>query len=99
MGWLDAERASLVATVSMAVDTGRDQAAAHLPLILAQYLDWRRRFDDLLALTAISLAAARRLGDRHREGIALNNLSNALRQVRRFDEAITACQDAIDGRR
>ena len=32
LDWLDAERASLVAAVSMAADTGRDQAAMHLPL-------------------------------------------------------------------
>lgn len=35
---LDAERASLVAAVSMAADTGRDQAALRLPLVLAVYL-------------------------------------------------------------
>ncbi len=92
--WLDAERASLVAAASMAADTGRDQAAMRLPLLLAEYLRWRRRFDDWLPAATISLDTARRLGDRRGEADALNNLGNALRQVRRFDEAITACQDA-----
>jgi len=39
-------------------------------------------------------AIYRETGDRHREGSALNNPGNALRAVRRFDEAITAHQDA-----
>jgi hypothetical protein len=34
------------------------------------------------------------MGDRHREGTALNNLGVALREVRWFDEAIAAHQDA-----
>ena len=62
-GWMR-ERASLVAAVSMAADTGRDQAAVSLPLLLAEYFGWRRRFDDWLATMTISLNAARRLGDR-----------------------------------
>lgn len=48
----------------------------------------------MLAVTTISLNAARRLGDRHREGMALTSLGNALFQMRRFDEAITAHHDA-----
>ena len=37
LAWLDAERASLVAAVSMAADTGRDQIALHLPNALVEY--------------------------------------------------------------
>jgi tetratricopeptide (TPR) repeat protein len=92
--WLDAERASLIAAVTMAADTGRDQIAMRLPLNLVGYLSWRRRFDDWIAITAISLDAARRLGDRSNEGSALGNLGNALQQARRFEEAITAHQGA-----
>jgi hypothetical protein len=33
-------------------------------------------------------------GDRHREGWALNNLGIALREVKRFEEAMTAHQEA-----
>ena len=94
IAWLDAEEASLTAAVRMAADTGRDQVAVSLPLLLAQYLAWRRRFDDLLVTTTISLNAARRLGDRYREGDALTNLGGALREERRFDEAVTAHRDA-----
>ena len=94
LNWLDAERASLVAAVIMAEGTGRDEIACRLPIALARYFNWRRRFDDWLVITRVSLNAACRLGDRRREGVALNNLGAALREARRFDEAITACQDA-----
>jgi tetratricopeptide (TPR) repeat protein len=94
LAWLDAERASLIATVAMAADAGRDQAVVRLPFALAGYLEWRRRFDDWIAITTISLDTARRLGDRRTEATALNYLGFALRNVRRFDEAISACQEA-----
>ena len=94
LAWLDAERANLVAAVSMAADTGRDQVAVRLPLALHGYLVWRRRFDDSLNTLAISLGVARRLGERHSEGTALVNLGIALREVRRFEEAITAGEGA-----
>jgi len=95
LAWLDAERASLVAAVRMAADTGRHPVALHLSIALAEYLDWRRRFDDWLVVTTISLGTAQRLGDRVGEGAVLNNLGLALQRVRRFDEAISACQNAI----
>jgi tetratricopeptide (TPR) repeat protein len=94
LAWLDAERACLTATVQMAADTGRDRAAASLPLLLAQYLARRQRFGDLLVITNISLNAARRLGDRQGEGDALNNLGGALLKTHRPKEAITAHRDA-----
>jgi tetratricopeptide (TPR) repeat protein len=92
--WLDGERANLDAAVQMAAETGRDQAAMSISLLLAQYLASRRQFNDLLATTAIGLDAARRLGDRRHEGDALTNLGGALQEVRRFDEAVAADQDA-----
>jgi tetratricopeptide (TPR) repeat protein len=90
LAWLDAERPGLIAAVAMAAATGCDYPAMNLPLILGEYLGWRRRFEDWITITNTSIQAARRLGDRHGEGNALNNLGVALRQMRRFDEAITA---------
>ena len=95
LAWLDEERASLVAAVSMAANSGLNQVAMRLPIVLVGYLDWRRRFDDILATTAISLNVSRRLGDKQQEGRALENLGYALRQVRRFVEAITVLQNAV----
>jgi tetratricopeptide (TPR) repeat protein len=94
LAWLDAERPSLVAAVTMAASTGRNQAAMWLPINLAEYFGWRRRFDDQLATLVISRDVARRLGELGYEAAALTNLGRALQEVRQFEEAITACQDA-----
>jgi len=94
LAWLDAERPSLVAAVTMAASTGPSQVALNLPIALAQYFSWRRRWDDKISTATISLNTARDLDDRPREGIALTIRGSALREVRRFEEAITAHQDA-----
>ena len=94
LAWLDGELASLVAAVSMAADTGRDHAALRLPATLTPYFEMRRRFDDWLTTMTISRRTAQSLGDRHGEGDALNNLGIALREMRRFEEAMGACQAA-----
>jgi tetratricopeptide (TPR) repeat protein len=94
LAWLDAERPSLVAAVTMAASIGRDQVAMVLPLHLGEYLAWRRRFDDWLSTTMVSRDAARRLHDRVNEARALNNLGSALGEAGRFEEAIAAHQDA-----
>ncbi|HEY7145868.1 MAG TPA: tetratricopeptide repeat protein [Streptosporangiaceae bacterium] len=94
LAWLDAERPSLIAAVTTAATTGRDQIALTLPLNMSEYLSWRRRFDDWISVLTISREAARSLSDQAREAAVLNNLGIALRKVRRFEEAITALQDA-----
>ena len=94
LDWLDAEQASLAATVQMAAESGRDQVALRLAMALDEYFGRRLRSDDRLASITIGLAAARRLGDRDGEGAALLALGLALQSTRRFEEAIAACQDA-----
>jgi tetratricopeptide (TPR) repeat protein len=93
--WFDAERPSLIAAVTTAASTGRDQVAMRLPLALVQYLSWRRRFDDWLSTSTIGRDAARRLRDQNHEARALDNLGAALRRARRLEEAIAAHQDAV----
>ena len=92
LAWLDAERRNLIAAVTIAASTGRARIALYLPLCLFEYLNWRRRFDDLLTVLTISRDASRHLGDQANEAAALNCLGLALASVRRFDEAITALQ-------
>ena len=94
LAWLDAERPGLIAAVTMAAGTGRHQEAMRLPLNLSEYLQWRRRFDDWLAVIAVSRDSARHLNDKGNEAAALTTLGIALREVRRFEEAISAHQDA-----
>jgi len=78
LAWLDAERPSLIAAVTMAASTGRDQVAMELPLNLGQYLSQRWLFDDWIFTLMVSRDAARRLGDRGNETRALGNLGTAL---------------------
>jgi tetratricopeptide (TPR) repeat protein len=88
--WLDAEHASLTATATTAPALGHPATTTSLAFSLAQYLNYRRYFDDWITLTTTALTVFRKLGDRHGEGAALNNLGLALRKVRQFDEAINA---------
>jgi tetratricopeptide (TPR) repeat protein len=94
LAWLDAERPNLIAAVTTAATAGRTQEAMALPLNLSEYLHWRRRFDDWLAILAVSRDSARQLSDKGNEAAALNNLGNALVEARRFEDAIRAHQDA-----
>ena len=95
LAWLDAEQPGLIAAVNMADETSQDQVALRLPIVLAEYLSLRRRFDDMLAIGAVSLKMARHLGNRSDEGAALTVLGSALREVRRFEEAISVLQEAV----
>ena len=62
---------------------------------MSEYLEWRRRFDDWLTVMAVSRDSARQLNDKGNEAAAMTSLGNALVEVRRFEEAITAHQDAV----
>jgi len=94
LAWLDAERPNLIAAVTIAADTGRDQTAMDLPLALSEYLSRRRRFDELLTVLAISRDCARHQGNRAHEARALSSLGVTLVEVRRFGEAIGALEAA-----
>ena len=78
----------------MAARTGRDQAAMRLPLgpdwVLGLATTFRRSGWPLY----VCGDAARRLEDRRNEAGALNNLGLALQEMRRFEEATTAYQEA-----
>jgi len=95
LAWLDAERPSLIAAITMAASTGRDRVAARLPLHLEPFFSWRRRLDDWLAATMTARDAAHRLGERDFEAAALNSLGSALSQVGRVEEAIAVDQEAV----
>jgi hypothetical protein len=95
LAWLDAEWPSLVGAVMIAADMNLSPVALNLPIALEGYLSWRRRWDDTISTAIVSLNAARDVGDRLREGISLRIRGRALREVRRFAEAITAHQEAV----
>ena len=94
LAWLDAERPTLVAAVTLAATSGRSRTAVSLASRLALFLDWRRHFDDMITTGQAAVDSAHHAGDQHGEPVALTNLGLALQEVRRFDEAITAHQRA-----
>ena len=95
LAWLDAERSTLVAAVTLAAASGRARSAVSLARGLAAFLDWRRHFDDMITTGQAAVDSAHHASDRHGEAGPLNNLGLTLREVRRFDEAITAHQQAL----
>jgi tetratricopeptide (TPR) repeat protein len=104
MAWIDAEWPSLLAVIRRAVAKGRDLEVLCLCLGLTEYLNMRGYLGDLLEISAISVNAARRLGDRGLPGAALNSRyllgaalsvrSLGLQTARRFEEALAVAQEA-----
>ncbi|MFF3967977.1 tetratricopeptide repeat protein [Streptomyces griseorubiginosus] len=88
--WLDAEHPNLTATATAAPALGHPAITTSLAFSLAQYLKFRRYFDDWITLSTTALPLIRESGDRHGEIQVLNNLGLALQEVRRFEEAIDA---------
>ncbi|MGI5194752.1 tetratricopeptide repeat protein [Streptomyces sp. CA-288835] len=96
LGWLDGERAGLVAAAQWAGEERHADAAVWLAECLARYLSWRRSFDDWITVGRAAREAAHRAGDRLGEGIAWTNLGIALRQTGRAEEALDAHTRARD---
>ncbi|TQE31495.1 tetratricopeptide repeat protein [Streptomyces ipomoeae] len=90
LAWLDGERAGLVAAVLWAREERFADTAVRLAECLGVYLEWRRYFDDWIAVSRAAQEAARRAGDRRNEATAWDALGNALREVGRLEEAIDA---------
>ncbi len=88
--WLDAEKPSLVPSVSLAAELGKNQEALKLSTALVEYLSWRRYVSEWVATAAVGLHAARDLSDQHSEAEALTNLGLALRAARQLNEAVAA---------
>ncbi|MES5817118.1 tetratricopeptide repeat protein [Streptomyces sp. RG80] len=88
LAWLDGERAGLVGAVSWAQEERYADTAVRLALCLAEYLQWRRYFDDGITVFDEAREAAHRAGDSLGEAGAWNNLGLALRQAGQVDEAI-----------
>ncbi|MEU7473149.1 tetratricopeptide repeat protein [Streptomyces sp. NPDC044984] len=90
LAWLDGERAGLVAAVGWGREERFAGAAVGLAQCLAEYLAWRRHFDDWIAVAEVARGAARLAGDRLGEAIAWDHLGIALREAGRAGEAIDA---------
>ncbi|MFF3373045.1 tetratricopeptide repeat protein [Streptomyces sp. NPDC002680] len=96
LGWLDRERAGLVAAAGWGERERFADMAMRLASCLAVYLDWRRFFDDWVAVSRAALEAVSRSEDRTVAAVAWNNLGMALRGAGRVAEAIEAHTHARD---
>ncbi|MGA6155029.1 tetratricopeptide repeat protein [Stenotrophomonas sp. NPDC087984] len=96
LAWLDGERTGLVEAACWAAEPRHAGAAVKLALDLGEYLGRRRLYGDAVVVYQHAIDGARALGDRRSEGNSWNNLSIALRRVRRLEEAADACHRALD---
>ncbi|WP_234478504.1 tetratricopeptide repeat protein [Streptomyces sp. MBT65] len=96
LAWLDSERAGLVAAVQWAREERYAKTAVRLSQCLAEYLDWRRLFDDKITVCSIAREAAHDTGSRVDEASAWTSLGIALRHTDRTEEAIDAHTRARD---
>lgn len=94
--WLENERPNLVSIVGLAADTGHDIYVRDIPLALIFFFYLRRHLDEWLSTTEAALAAARRIGDRGREGRALSSLGNAHFEMREWNLAQDFFQRTLD---
>ncbi|WP_262063614.1 tetratricopeptide repeat protein [Streptomyces sp. STR69] len=96
LAWLDEERTGLVEAVGWAREERFVSHAVWLSQCLAVYLDWRRYYDDLIAVMSPVREATRHYGHRSGEAIASDSLGVALRETGRAREAIEAHTRAVD---
>ncbi|MEW1832741.1 tetratricopeptide repeat protein [Streptomyces sp. NPDC088196] len=90
LAWLDSERAGLMAAVQWAREERYADTAVRLSERLAEYLAWRRSFDDWITVCGVAREAAHRAGNQVGEASAWNSLGIALREGGRTGEAVDA---------
>ncbi|MEU6308614.1 tetratricopeptide repeat protein [Streptomyces chartreusis] len=91
--WLDAEWLNLIATAHAQAPS---EITARISFSLRDYLEWRHRSQDVLAISALALDTCRTLGDKKNEPGAWNNVGSALERLYRHDEALTAYRNALE---
>ncbi|MER7485005.1 tetratricopeptide repeat protein [Streptomyces sp. NPDC126497] len=94
--WLDGERSGLVAAVGWGREERFAGTAVRLAECLGEYLDWRRHFDDWIAVAEAAREAAQLAGGRLDEAMTWGDLGIALRKTGRAREAIDAHTRARD---
>jgi DNA-binding SARP family transcriptional activator/tetratricopeptide (TPR) repeat protein len=79
LGWLESERANLVAAVGQAARQELHEIAWKLPIALWDLFHLGRHWSDWITTHEIALSSARSLGNREAESWILNRLANAYR--------------------
>ncbi|MEO3825285.1 tetratricopeptide repeat protein [Actinomadura sp. B10D3] len=93
--WCDAEHANLVAAIRQAAEHGQHVIAWKLPAMLWGFFQLRRHWTDWIATNQIALRSARSIHDRFGEGWALNFISAAYWDLRRYEEAVEHARQAL----
>jgi tetratricopeptide (TPR) repeat protein len=75
--WFEAENRVLLASVSLAAETGFDPHAWQLPQAMAGFLSRRGQWHEKAAIQRIAIAAAARLGDTAGQAISIRLLASA----------------------
>jgi DNA-binding SARP family transcriptional activator/predicted negative regulator of RcsB-dependent stress response len=86
-GWLEAERAGLVAAVQQACDAELWEPCWRLTIALTGFLQLRAHWDDWQHTHTLALGAARRAGNRDAEARVLASLGDFYGELDRFDDA------------
>ena len=98
LAWCDGERATLLACVRSAAQTGHDHIAWQLPVALFNYFDLRKPTAESIACARIALRAARRCGNRFGEAWVLAYLGCAY-SGQWFSDAVDCWQQSLRIRR
>jgi tetratricopeptide (TPR) repeat protein len=94
-GWLDAERAVLVAVALHAAAQGRPGDATRLAAILYRYLETGGHYAEAVTIHGRSNHAARLMGDRAAEAMALTNLGIISWRQGRYQQAADYHQQSL----
>ena len=95
-GWLDSERATLVAVAVHAAQDGWPGHVTRLSTTLLQYLDTNDYYYEGITIHGLARQAARQIGDRGAEAAALIGLGRIDLQQGRHQQAISRFQEARD---
>jgi tetratricopeptide (TPR) repeat protein len=93
--WLETERPNLTSIIGFSATAADHSRTRDLSLCLYPFFDLRKYWDDWVSTHRLALNSVRQLGDRISEGVVLNNLGRAYRELRNFDEAIDHLEQAL----
>ncbi|WP_413100345.1 AfsR/SARP family transcriptional regulator [Streptomyces sp. Inha503] len=93
--WLDREKDSLLAAVTLADRQGLYRHAAELARNVVFQLDSRGRYEEFRQVAGVAVAASRALDDRSLLALSLSNLAVADWKLGRFTEGLTAAEESL----
>ncbi|GHJ43493.1 XRE family transcriptional regulator [Catellatospora sp. TT07R-123] len=96
LSFLDGERDNLLPVLTCAMEHGRPDTAWQLTYLVTGFFDSRGHWTQRIQLCRLGLAAARAAGDPVAEGLMGSGLGVAYLTTRRFEEALTTLNQALE---